>query len=108
MPSLAHWISENGLTTSLGHIMGLDSRNYSARLVAGKDVDITEYPALCACCGRAINDGEVIINEVCAKCLANKHFDELIGKNMAKDRKQRIRYICEKGNFAISATRGLK
>ena len=77
--------------------------NYSAHLVAGEDVDITEYPALCACCGREISDGEVIINEVCAKCLANKHFDELLGKNITEDRKQRIRDVCEREKFAISA-----
>ena len=73
--------------------MSLDFRiieNYSAHLVAGEDVDATEYPALCACCGRAISDGEVIINEVCPDCIAESS-------------KQRIRDICEKGNFAISA-----
>ena len=72
--------------------MSLDFRiieNYSAHLVAGEDVDATEYPALCACCGRAIGDGEVIINKVCPDCIA-------------ESRKQRIRDICEKGNFAIS------
>ena len=73
--------------------MSMDFRiieNYSAHLVAGEDVDATEYPALCACCGRAIGDGEVIINEVCPDCIA-------------ESRKQRIRDICEKEKFALSA-----
>lgn len=69
--------------------MSMDFRiieNYSAHLVAGEEVEITEYHQICTRCHKP---AAIMVNLVCSDCIA-------------ESRKQRIRGICEKGNFAIS------